>query len=68
MDRLQEINEYINDMNGVPNGVEMWMNDMLHNMGLGQEVANGRPGLWLEHMFTYPFTIAKLGILNMSSA
>lgn len=60
--------EYINDMNGVPNGVEMWMNDMLHNMGLGQEVANGRPGLWLEHMFTYPFTIAKLGILNMSSA
>ena len=62
------IYEYINDMNGVPNGVEMWMNDMLHNMGLGQEVANGRPGLWLEHMFTYPFTIAKLGILNMSSA
>ena len=55
-------------MNGVPNGVEMWMNDMLHNMGLGQEVANGRPGLWLEHMFTYPFTIAKLGILNMGSA
>lgn len=62
------IYEYINDMNGVPNGVEMWMNDMLHNMGLGQEVANGRPGLWLEYMFTYPFTIAKLGILNMSSA
>lgn len=62
------IYEYINDMNGVPDGVEMWMNDMLHNMGLGQEVANGRPGLWLEHMFTYPFTIAKLGILNMSSA
>lgn len=62
------IYEYINDMNGVPNGVEMWMNDMLHNMGLGQEVANGRPGLWLEHMFTYPFTIAKLGILNISSA
>lgn len=62
------IYEYINDMNGVPNGVEMWMNDMLHNMGLGQEVANGRPGLWLEHMFIYPFTIAKLGILNMSSA
>lgn len=62
------IYEYINDMNGVPNGVEMWMNDMLHNMGLGQEVANGRPGLWLEHMFTYPFTIAKLGILNMGSA
>lgn len=62
------IYEYINDVNGVPNGVEMWMNDMLHNMGLGQEVANGRPGLWLEHMFTYPFTIAKLGILNMSSA
>lgn len=62
------IYEYINDVNGVPNGVEMWMNDMLHNMGLGQEVANGRPGLWLEHMFTYPFTIAKLGVFNVSSA
>lgn len=62
------IYEYINDMNGVPNGVEVWMNDMLHNMGLGQEVANGRPALWLEHMATYPMTIAKLGVFNVSSA
>lgn len=60
---------YINDMNGMPSGFEKWANKMLHNMGLGQEVANGRPALWLERMiFTYPFTIAKLGVFNVSSA
>lgn len=60
---------YINDMNGMPSGFEKWANKMLHNMGLGQEVANGRPTLWLERMiFTYPFTIAKLGVFNVSSA
>lgn len=62
------VREYVNDVNGVPNYWERAINDFLHTMGLGKEVANGRPAIWLQHAMMYPMTIAKLGVLNVSSA
>ena len=62
------IRTYINAINGVPNNVEMALNNALHTLGIGKEVANGRPALWFIHWLTYPMTILKLGMVNVSSA
>lgn len=59
---------YINAINGVPTDVEKNLNNALHALGIGREVAGGRPAIWLAHAMTYPMTIAKLGVLNVSSA
>lgn len=61
--------QYISDMNGTPTWIEKMINNTLHNFGLGEERAGGRPALWLQQkIFTYPMTILKLGVFNPSSA
>lgn len=63
------IRKYISDMNGNPTWVEKMINRFLHGLGLGKERAGGRPALWIQqNVFTYPMTIAKLGILNPASS
>ena len=59
---------YINAINGVPTDVERNLNNVLHALGVGRDVAGGRPAIWLAHAMTYPMTIAKLGLCNVSSA
>lgn len=61
--------QYISDMNGTPTWIEKMINNTLHNFGLGEERAGGRPALWLQQkIMTYPMTILKLGVFNPSSA
>lgn len=61
--------QYIYDVNGTPTWIEKMINNTLHNFGLGEERAGGRPALWLQQkIFTYPMTILKLGVFNPSSA
>lgn len=61
--------QYISDMNGTPTWLEKMINNTLHNFGVGEERAGGRPALWLQQkIFTYPMTILKLGVFNPSSA
>lgn len=61
--------QYISDMNGTPTWIEKMINNTLHNFGLGEERAGGRPALWLQQkIFTYPMTILMLGVFNPSSA
>ena len=61
--------QYISDINGTPTWIEKMINNTLHNFGLGEERAGGRPALWLQQkIFTYPMTILKLGVFNPSSA
>ena len=61
--------QYISDMNGTPTWIEKMMNNTLHNFGLGEERAGGRPALWFQQkIMTYPMTILKLGVFNPSSA
>lgn len=61
--------QYIYDVNGTPTWIEKMGNRVLHNLGLGEERAGGRPVLWLQQkIFTYPMTILKLGVFNPSSA
>ena len=68
------IRKYISDMNGDPTWVEEMINSFLHSLrigrfGISKEWAGGRPALWVQQkVFTYPMTIAKLGILNPASS
>lgn len=61
--------QYIYDVNGTPTWIEQMGNRVLHNLGLGEERAGGRPVLWFQQkIMTYPMTILKLGVFNPSSA
>lgn len=61
--------QYIYDVNGTPTWIEKMGNRVLHNLGLGEERAGGRPVLWFQQkIMTYPMTILKLGVFNPSSA
>ena len=61
--------QYIYDVNGTPTWIEKMGNNFLHNLGLGEERAGGRPVLWFQQkIMTYPMTILKLGVFNPSSA
>ncbi len=61
--------QYIYDVNGTPTWLEKMGNRVLHNLGLGEERAGGRPVLWFQQkIMTYPMTILKLGVFNPSSA
>lgn len=61
--------QYIYDVNGTPTWIEKFLNNTLHNLGVGEERAGGRPVLWFQQkIMTYPMTILKLGVFNPSSA
>lgn len=61
--------QYIYDVNGTPTWLEQSLNRFLHNLGIGEERAGGRPVLWFQQkIMTYPMTILKLGVFNPSSA
>ena len=61
--------QYIYDVNGTPTWLEKFLNNTLHNLGVGEERAGGRPVLWFQQkIMTYPMTILKLGVFNPSSA
>ena len=61
--------QYIYDVNGTPTWIEKMGNNLLHNLGVGEERAGGRPVLWFQQkIMTYPMTILKLGVFNPSSA
>lgn len=68
----QAVRNYINDVNGVPTGTEVWLNDAIKSVPvlskLTKSKAGGRPSVWLAHTITYPMSVAKLGLLNVSSA
>lgn len=60
--------QFIRDVNGNPTTTENMLNSIFFNLGFSREKANGRPALWLSHWLTYPMTITKLGLCNVSSA
>jgi hypothetical protein len=64
--------DYINDINGNPTAVEMWLNDLLNNSKFWRNhvVANfgDRAALQLVTPLTNTISIMKLGCFNISSA
>ena len=64
--------DYINMVNGTPKDVEVWLNKIIADTPiLGQRLSdyfNGRPALALSGSLSWSMAVAKLGILNFSSA
>ena len=63
------IHSYINDVNGVPSGIETKLNQIFNKIPFMKGIAGGRASIWFFNtFFTYPTTIMKLGVLNIGSA
>ena len=64
--------DYINDVNGNPNSIEMWLNDRLNNNRLWRKFAvshfGDRAALQMTSSVTNAVSIMKLGVWNISSA
>ena len=63
--------DFINDVNGNPRGVEVWLNDLIKKTWLGKHVADSygdRVALAINGELSTWNAITKLGLLNFASA